>query len=187
MKKLLVVSLLILSLLFSLPVSAVPLADIHLNGSTVKEEITIEGTALPDTWVSIKITDKDKNIVCFSGVKTGEDSKYSFDLDLIGSPLPLDATVTYSDNIETFQIKGNGEIPGDEDPKPDPDPEDYDLIIKGKGVSETTYFTIEQLKNAPGLRKVTKTYKWLNSFGSTGSDTFEGVLRQYYGRWSRLI
>jgi hypothetical protein len=175
MKKLLVVSLLILSLLFSLPVSAVPLADIHLNGSTVKEEITIEGTALPDTWVSIKITDKDKNIVCFSGVKTGEDSKYSFDLDLIGSPLPLDATVTYSDNIETFQIKGNGEIPGDEDPKPDPDPEDYDLIIKGKGVSETTYFTIEQLKNAPGLRKVTKTYKWLNSFGSTGSDTFEGV------------
>ncbi len=237
MKKLLIVSLLILSLLFSLPVSAVPLADIHLNGPTVDKEITIDGTALPNTWVSLKITDQDKNIVSFSGVKTGEDSKYSFDLDLIGSSLPLDVTITYGDNIETFQMKGEEPAPVDkealnnkiEDAESltesdyteetwaeleqaletaqavadnqeatqeevdnslkaleaaidglkkkgtDPAPEEYDLVIRGRGVSETTYFTIEQLKDAPGLRKVAKTYKWLNSFGSTGSDTFEGV------------
>ena len=105
-KKTLLTSLLILALLVvSLPVSAASLEDIVLDGSTVEEEITLEGTALPNTWVSIKVTDKDNNIVFFSGVKTGEDPRYSLDLDLIGNSLPLDVTVTYGDNVETFQIK----------------------------------------------------------------------------------
>jgi len=242
MKKNLLVSLLILSLLLvSLPVSAASLKDIDLDGSTVEEEITIEGIALPNTWVSIKVTDKDNNIVFFSGVKTGEDPRYSFNIDLIGNSLPLDVTISYGDNVEIFQIKGKEATPvnksalnskiaeaesldgtkysedswaalvqaltaakevaekqeatqeeidsalaalvaainnlkeKEKDPGTDPKPEDYDLVIKGSGVNKTTYFTIEQLKNAPGLKKVTRTYNWLNNYGSRGSDEFEGV------------
>ena len=114
MKKTLFISLLILSLLVvSLPASAASLADIDVDGSTVEEEITIDGTALPNTWVSTKVTDKDKNIVYFSGVKTGEDPQYSIDLDLIGNSLPLDVTITYGDSVETFQIKSKEPGPVD--------------------------------------------------------------------------
>ena len=242
-KKTLLTSLLILALLVvSLPVSAASLEDIVLDGSTVEEEITLEGTALPNTWVSIKVTDKDNNIVFFSGVKTGEDPRYSLDLDLIGNSLPLDVTVTYGDNVETFQIKEKEHEPvpvdksalnakiaeaelldgtkytkdswavlkqaltsakevaekqdatqeevdsalealvaaiyglkeKEKDPgTDDPEPGDYDLVIKGKGVSKTTYFTIEQLKKSP--EKKTRVYDWLNNFGSRGSDEFEGI------------
>lgn len=119
MKKRIFITLLIFSLLANLPILALASRDIDLYGTTVEEVITIDGIALPDTWVSLKITDKDNNIVYFSGVKTGGDSKYSFDIDLIGYSLPLDGTITYQDNIETFQIKDHEEAS-------DPDYEDGD-------------------------------------------------------------
>ncbi len=53
--------------------------------------------------------------------------------------------------------------------------EDYDLIINGPGVSITTEFTIDGLKNAVGNDKVSTDYYWLNSYGTTGTDSFEGV------------
>jgi hypothetical protein len=55
------------------------------------------------------------------------------------------------------------------------DPGEYDLTIEGKGVSKTTYFTVDQLKNAPGISRISKTYDWLNNWGTRGSDRFEGA------------
>ena len=54
-------------------------------------------------------------------------------------------------------------------------PAKYDLTVNGNGVNNVAQFTVKSLKNAPGLVKQTKTYHWLNSYGTTGSDEFEGV------------
>lgn len=55
------------------------------------------------------------------------------------------------------------------------DPGDYDLTIDGAGVKNTTYYSIDELKNSSELETITASYNWLNSFGTTGSDQFEGV------------
>ncbi len=59
---------------------------------------------------------------------------------------------------------GGGVIPGD-----------YDLTVDGKGVTNTAYFTIEELQSAPGIEAITCSYDWLNSYGTRGTDTFKGV------------
>lgn len=51
-------------------------------------------------------------------------------------------------------------------------PTEYDLTVNGEGISQTTNFTIAQLKN---IDKTTKSYKWINSFGTKGTDTCEGI------------
>lgn len=57
----------------------------------------------------------------------------------------------------------------------DPDPGNYDLTINGPGVVATARYTISELKNADGIEIVTNDYNWLNNYGTTGSDEFEGV------------
>lgn len=54
-------------------------------------------------------------------------------------------------------------------------PVEYDLTINGNGAGKVAQYTIKELKNAAGLIKQTKSYSWLNSYGTTGSDDFEGV------------
>lgn len=52
-------------------------------------------------------------------------------------------------------------------------PDRYDLMITGAGVSQTTYLTIDQLKHSGYV--TTRSYNWLNNYGTTGSDTFKGI------------
>jgi len=60
----------------------------------------------------------------------------------------------------------------DDDPVP---PETAILTVSGKGVDQSVSFTLAQLQSAPGAAVLTKSYTWLNNFGTTGIDTFEGL------------
>lgn len=107
-----------------------------------------------------------------------------YSLDFVGSTLYAGSSVGLA--YRTFKFGGGSQDPGTGGEQPG----DYDLSITGAGVNKATYFTIKQLKNAPGVKQVTKSYSWLNNYGTTGSDTFEGVylenlLRDVVGLSSR--
>ncbi|GAB1476108.1 hypothetical protein MASR2M70_09400 [Bacillota bacterium] len=94
-----------------------------------------------------------------------------YSLDFAGSVLYAGSSAGLACQAFSFENKGEnsgtgggGEIPAE-----------YDLAITGAGVEKSKYFTVAQLKNAAGLVKLSKTYSSLNSYGTVGSDTFEGV------------
>jgi len=98
-----------------------------------------------------------------------------------------------TENLKDNRIKGVTGIvvsaagSGGEQP-----PLEYDLTINGNGAAKVAQYTIKELKNADGLVKQTKSYSWLNSYGTTGSDEFEGVyldnlLQDVVGLTSRAL
>ena len=54
-------------------------------------------------------------------------------------------------------------------------PGGHDLTIDGSGVNNTAQYSLEQLKNAAASYTVTRSYNWLNSYGTTGRDSFKGI------------
>ena len=98
-------------------VSASALSDIVLDSASDASSVRIEGTALPEQWVSVKVTYQDTEIAYFNGQVTGGDGSYSFDADLsdYSAKMPLDLTVTCGNTVETSQIRlagGSSENPG---------------------------------------------------------------------------
>lgn len=92
-----------------------------------------------------------------------------YSLDFVGSTLYAGSSSGLVSKTFTFDQQGS-------DPGGGSDiPEKYDIKITGGGVDKDRYYTIAQLKSAKGVVKLSKSYPWLNSYGSTGTDTFEGV------------
>lgn len=95
-----------------------------------------------------------------------------YSLDFVGSTLYAGSSAGLA--TKTFTFEGSGTDPGSSGGGNEI-PAEYDLMITGAGAAKATYLTVAQLKNAKGVVKLSKTYPWLNSFGTTGSDSFEGV------------
>ncbi|MEN6462693.1 MAG: S-layer homology domain-containing protein [Syntrophomonas sp.] len=87
-----------------------------------------------------------------------------YSLDFVGKTLYAGSSAGLA--YHTFDFKNDGNSGGGEVPS------DYALTINGNGASRIANFTVAQLQNAD---KVTASYNWLNSFGTTGTDTFEGI------------
>ena len=94
-----------------------------------------------------------------------------YSLDFAGKTLYAGSSAGLAYRTFNFVNSGNSGSPGGGEQEP----VEYDLTINGSGASQIKQFTIQQLKNAAGIKKVTKTYNWLNSYGSKGSEEFEGV------------
>ena len=96
-----------------------------------------------------------------------------YSLDIIGNTLYAGS----SGGLAWIDISTGSETPGEpEDPKDPEEPaEKPDLTISGDGVKAKAEFTIQGLKNAPGIKKLTKKYSWLNSKGTTGQTEVEGA------------
>lgn len=66
--------------------------------------VVIEGIALPEAWVSVKVIDKNGEIAYFFGQMTGDDAEYSFTPTIDNSLFPLNVTITYGDSITETQV-----------------------------------------------------------------------------------
>ena len=104
-------------LIASAAVSASALSDIVLDSASDASSVRIEGTALPEQWVSVKVTYQDTEIAYFNGQVTEDDGSYSFTADLsdYSGRMPLDLTVTCGNTVETSQIRlagSSGQNPG---------------------------------------------------------------------------
>lgn len=89
-----------------------------------------------------------------------------YSLDFVGNTLYAGSSGGLASR--TFDFSG-GSSGGE------PIPSVYDISITGSGANQAKYYTIDQLKNAAGVNKITASYNWLNSFGSRGVSSFEGV------------
>lgn len=58
----------------------------------------------------------------------------------------------------------------------DKDAETAAFTVDGDGAAKLGYFSIKGLKNAEGLVRTDATYSWMNKAGTTGQNTFQGVL-----------
>ncbi len=94
-------------LIISAALSASAASDIVLKSASEASSVKIEGTAIPNQWVSVKVTYNNTEVAYFNGQVAGTDGKYSFEADLsdFSSKLPLDLTVSYGSRTETAQIK----------------------------------------------------------------------------------
>lgn len=132
----------------------VSVKDIYLkNGSSVAN---IKGTAKPDSWVSVKITDKNKEIVYFNGIIADKNGEFSLKADVTDCARPLDVTVTCGKTAQTAAIYDFDELVV-------PAPSDKDVIQYTGG-------------NAPtldcGITGTGVTYQWYsNTEKSTASGT----------------
>lgn len=89
-----------------------------------------------------------------------------YSLDFIGNTLYAGSSAGLAYYI--FDSDNSGEDPGTGGETP----VDYDLSIEG-AVTRNVKLTLEQLQDSPSV--VTKTYPSLNSYGTRGEDTFEGI------------
>lgn len=91
-----------------------------------------------------------------------------YSLDFVNKTLYVGSSAGLA--CRTFEFENDGGTPSGGQL-----PTEYDLTIDGRGASRTANYTIAQLITAAQAYKTTRSYKWLNSYGTTGSDTFEGV------------
>ncbi len=200
LKHLVFTALLATMLIISAVLSVTAASDIVLKSASEASNVKIEGIALANQWVSVKVTYKDTELAYFNGQVAGEDGKYSFTADLsdFSSKLPLDLTISYGSMTETAQIKlegsssgGSGGGGGGSTPEPvQPDNDNskrftdveagswyenavYDVVKKGffSGVSDSRF-----APNAPMNRAMFVTVLGrLNGGTLSGSHAFTDV------------
>jgi hypothetical protein len=108
MKKKIIAICLLFCFLF--PQTALALDDVTVQRDDPLTEITMSGNALPNTWVTMKVTDTDGTIWYFGSQKSEADTSYTFTMDLSGAALPLDVTLSYADHVETAVIQAEKEV-----------------------------------------------------------------------------
>lgn len=81
--------------------SKIDLKDVYLKNTDIA---AIRGKAKATSWVSLKITDKDSNIIYFDGTFTDKDGNFNLNASVKGTGRPLDITVTNGTSVATSTI-----------------------------------------------------------------------------------
>ncbi|MEG2199531.1 MAG: hypothetical protein RRY25_04520, partial [Anaerovorax sp.] len=156
------------------PVGVFAIENKTVTDSQIKNGIVIEGSSQYNSWTSLQMIDSNQSIVYFSAMKTSVDSpSYKFEaIPDENAIFPLSATITCGTNSESFVIAKDGENSGSGGIEEKPEVGSVDLLVTGTDVKKEKGFTLKELKT---LSPITKTYTFLNSYGTKGSGTYTGV------------